>query len=140
MITASGLRKEVDEFLRNGEKVRIKYYTVSGATTGYDDNVALTKSGTDYYTSGLVQPLNNNPFSNDAQLVQQGRLLTDEKKIYLNGQVQTSGVFKIGIGSPNFQEYAVNDMGVKHHNINGELVYKKAYIRYLTTGSLLGES
>lgn len=139
-VTASALKKDVTGIIANGTKVRFKYYNISGASTGYDDEVSLSKSGTDYWTSGLVQPLDITRGSRDAVLVEQGKLLNDDKKVYVLGTVPTSGTLKIGIGSPVTQEYSIAPPGVNTWELtNNEPVYKMIYVRYLTNGSLTGE-
>lgn len=140
-VTASGVRSDIVGIIGNGAKVRFRYFNISGADSGYDDDVVLTQSGTDYWTSGLIQPLDRRFGSNDAMQLEQGKLLTDDKRLYVLGNVPTSGTFKIGIGSPTIEnEYALIQNGVIEWPLgNNEGTYKKLYIRNLTTGSLMNE-
>lgn len=141
MITASGARLDFNDIVNNhGEKIRFKYYNVSGATTDYDDGIALSLSGAAYWASGLVQPVGTGKnASYEAVLLEQGKLLNSDVKIFIDGTINTSGTFKVGLGSPSFREYALTADGVSAHNVNGEIVYKKLVMRYLHTGSLQGE-
>ena len=140
MVTASGLRLDVAGMLALGEKIRFRYFSVSGGSAAYDDDVVLTVSGSDFWTSGLAQPLDTRRGSFEAVLVEQGKLLENDLRVFLDGTVNTSGLWKLGIGgSPPASEYALIGDGVNAWQVNGQVVYKKAYIRRLTVGSILGE-
>lgn len=139
----------VTEALKYGQLCRIKYYNVSyGAGSYYDDDISLTQSGTDLWISGVVLPINNSrgvlPInnsrgSNDAILLQQGRVLDNDTKIYIEGSINTSGIIKIGLGSPISNEYSLLSDGVIKYTVNQVDILKKLYIRRLPTGSLVGE-
>ncbi len=139
-VSASEFHKEVKEILKYGEPVRFKYYNVSSIGE-YDDDVILTQSGTDTWASGLVQPIDAQGGGIDAVLLQQGMIKENDSKIYVLGSVQTSGLgnIKIGLGSPNFEEYEMLDRGTIQWVVNGSPVYKKLYVRFLTGGSFIGE-
>lgn len=140
-VTASGLRIEVGEMLANGVACRIRYFTASGATAGYDDDVAFSESGSAVWASGLVQPVGGRRGSNEALLLQQGRLLNGDKKIYFDGSVSLSGAaLKIGIGSPTPVEHYIIPDGVSVYDVNNQAVYKKVFVRRLTNGSFIGEA
>lgn len=140
MTFSSELKNDLNLVLNNyGQIVRFKYYSTSGALANYDDDVVLAQSGSLVWTSGLLQPIDQKRGSYDAVLMEQGKILQNDSKLYINGDINTSGVIKIGIGSPVTREYSVLDIGVNTHNINGENIYKKVYIRYLTNGSFIGE-
>ena len=144
MTIASELSDDFNEILKYGEQVRFKYYNQSfGAGSYYDDDTALTQSGTDFWISGLTQPISSNQYSSDSLLLQQGKILKDDKKLYIEGSVQTSGLgpIKIGMnGSPSTQEYRILEDGqVTEWGVNGSVVYKKLYCRFLTNGSFAGE-
>ena len=122
-----------------GLPLRIKYYntTYPGAGSYYDDNRTLSQSGSDLWISGVTMPIRAKEGSDEAFLVSQGRLLTDDKAIYINGSISTSGIFQIGIGSPPSTENAVIGEGVTNWTLEGNSLIKKIYVRALTTGSLL---
>lgn len=136
------IKTSFNEILAYGEQVQFKYYsqTVLG---GYDDDINLVQSGADFWVSGIVQPISNKQFSSDALLLQQGKILLDDKKLYVNGEVQTSGLgpIKIGMnGSPTTQQYQILEDGqVTEWSVNGDAVYKKIFVRFLPTGSFIGE-
>lgn len=125
-----------------GQQIRFRYFNRAfpGGGSFYDDEVTLTQSGSDLYTSGLIQPLNLAFGSTDALLKAQGRLLEGDKRIYVLGDTNTSGLFRVGIGSPSTQEFSVIPEGIiPSPMINGNIIYKKLYVRFLPTGSLQGE-
>jgi len=142
MVTAASLRTDVQKFINEGGlKVRFRYFSVSGGSASYDDDVVLTQSGTDYWTSGLFHPVGTgNERSSEAFLVEQGKLLNNDSKLYVLGDVNTSGTFKVQIGSPTSKgEFSLISDGVVRWDIGGVAVYQKLFIRYLTNGSILGE-
>ena len=143
MTLANDLIAGVGEVLTYGEQVRFKYYNQTNTGSYYDDNVALTQSGNDLWTSGVLCPINNKYGSYEAVMLQQGKLLVDDKKLYVAGEIQTSGLgpIKIGmVGSPTTKQYQIiGDGEVINWGINGSSVCKKIYVRYLTNGSFIGE-
>jgi len=142
MTTASNLVDKFDKLLGYGEQVRVKYYNTQD-TGDYDDDITLTQSGTDLWVSGVVQPISSNQYSSDALLLEQGKILMDDKKLYVAGNTQTSGLgpIKIGLnGSPTSKQYRIlTDGQVTEWGVNGSAIYKKLYIKYLTNGSFVGE-
>jgi len=142
MTLISDLTKDFNEVLKYGEQVRFKYYTQI-LTGEYDDDVTLTQSGNDFWTSGLVSPIDARFGGKDSLLLQQGKVKVDDKKVYVVGTVQTSGLgmVKIGMGgSPTNDQYEILEEGQNTQwGINGSIVYKKIYVRYLPNGSFIGE-
>ena len=142
MTIVSELRSDIDTILSYGEQVRFKYYNTS-YVGDYDDDVSYAQSGTDYWVSGLVMPINAKFGGYDSLLLQQGKITLDDKKLYVNGEVQTSGLapIKIGMtGSPPTKEYEIlGDGQVIQWHMNGSPIYKKCYIRMLNSGSFVGE-
>ncbi len=145
MTIVSELKSDFNEILTYGEQVRFKYYNISlGAGSYYDDDSSLSQSGNDFWVSGIVQPISSNQYNSDSLLVQQGKLLQDDKKLYVDGATQTSGLgpIKKGMnGSPPTQEYRILEDGqVTEWAVNGSVVYKKIYCRFLNNGSFVGEA
>lgn len=145
MVNPISARKDFNNALKEwGQIVRFRYFTMSGADTGYDDNVSLTKSGNDYFCSGVIQPIDKGlSNSNEAVLVQQGLLKNDDLRLYVGGVVNTSGTWRLGLGgspAPGTHEYglAINN-GVIDWDSQGTTVYKKIYLRNLVNGSIVGE-
>ena len=142
MTFASELVSDIDSALSYGEKVRFKYYNQTSMGE-YSDDVVYTQSGNDYWCSGLICPIDSRTGGYDTLLLQQGKILMNDKKIYVRGDIQTSGLGKIKIGttgSPTTREYEIlNEGQVTGWEVNGSVVYKKIYVRYLTNGSFVGE-
>ena len=141
-ITVSSLQSDFRQILKYGEQVRFKYYNTF-YTGEYDDDITLTQSGSDLWVSGITQPIDTKLGGYDALLLQQGKITIDDKKLYVEGDTQTSGLspVKIGMtGSPPSREYQIlNDGQVTQWGLNGSPVYKKCYVRFLTNGSFVGE-
>jgi len=131
--------QDVNQAISYGQSVRFKYFTVSTSGTVYDDDVKLTQSGNDLWCTGLYQPLNSLAASEDALLLEQGFVIQSDKKLYLNGSIQTSGLWRVGIGSPVVKEYSMVPNGVHQWELDTTVVYKRVFLRNLTTGSLAGE-
>jgi len=129
----------VAEALKFGKLVRIKYYNVVEIGEGYDDDIRLTQSGADLWTSGVILPINNSRGSNDSVLLEQGKILYNDTKLYIDGRIDTSGTIKVGLGSPVENEYALLGEGIMNWEVNNTDILKKLYIRQLQTGSFIGE-
>jgi len=143
MTIISDFQNGVLEALKFGQQLRIKYYNVGfGAGSYYDDDVQLTQSGADYWISGVVLPISNTRGSSDAVLLEQGKILMNDTKLYIRGAINTSGTIKIGLGSyTNMSgcEYSLLSEGVTKWDVNDTPILKKLFIRRLTNGSLMGE-
>ena len=139
MTIVSDFQTGVNEALKYGQQIRIKYYNIVEIGEYYDDDIRLTQSGVDFWTSGVILPLNGERGSSDAVLLEQGKVLTNDTKLYIDGSVGTSGTIKIGLGNPIDGEYSLLSEGVAKWDVNQTPILKKLYIRRLTTGSLMGE-
>jgi len=141
MTAVSDFQNGVTEALLYGQQIRFKYFNV-GLDSGdyYDDDVTLTLSGT-LWTSGVVLPISNSRGSSDAVLLEQGKILMNDTKIYIAGNINTSGIWKLGLGSAdsNASQYSLLAEGVQKWDVNETPILKKLYVRLLTNGSLLGE-
>ena len=124
-----------------GMKVRFRYFTRAASSGNvFDDDITMTQSGPDYWFSGIVQPILGPKGNDEAALWEQGRIIFGDNKLYVPGYVNTSGLWKVGIGgSPPAQEFGITEAGQNAWNIAGSVIYKKLYIRYLPTGSLAEE-
>lgn len=123
-----------------GVPCRIRVYTATIGAGSYDDQVAITQSGTDVWTQCL--PFSSRPKwgSTDAVLMEQGKLLTSDKTVYFKSATNFSGTFvKVGIGSPTPVEHSILDTGIQGGDIQGHSVYHKAWLRILQGGSFHGE-
>jgi len=129
-------REDLKGVLEYGQQVRFRYYTGSISTDEYDDAQTLTKSGNDTWTSGLALPITNKFGSSEAFLIEQGKIKFEDKKLYVAGDIETSALMKIRIGS---EEHSIIPDGVTNWPSEGDIVYKKLYCRTLPNGSLIGE-
>ena len=89
-------------------------------------------------------PMNRGyPSSQDALLLQQGKIKTSDKKIYIAGNIETTNTMKISIGSPigaTTESYSIIPEGVIcYPSDTSNISYKTLYCRFLATGSLSGE-
>lgn len=130
-----------------GKPVRIRYFSeVAGSV--WDDEVTLTEiAGSEVWTSGIVLPLSNKYGSEDVILIEQGKLTTQDQKLFVNGSLDFTGTgsnFKVKIGmngSPTqIDNYTLIPFGGIPYEAEGTQIYKKTYIRRLTNGSFIGES
>ena len=141
MTLVSDFQNGVLEALKFGQQCRIKYYNTGfGAGSYYDDDITLTQSGADYWISGVILPIANTRGSNDAVLLEQGKILMNDTKLYIDGRAPTSGTIKIGLGSPISDEYRLLGEGLMDWSVNQTDILKKLFVRRLTTGSLIGEA
>ncbi len=128
-----------------GKQIIIKYY--SGAVDSvYDDEVSWSISGTTFFGSAVVMPLNTSRGSQDSILLEQGKLQDNDKKIFVSGNTLFTGsdhMAKVFLGSKTLlatvPAYNVVERGTYAPEVEGIPVYKKAYIRLLPTGSFIGE-
>ena len=139
------LKSDFTKFVNaEGTTLRLKYYAGSVSTAEWDDAQAFTQSGADVWTSGVCLPILNIQGSSEAVLVEQGKIKTEDKRFYIQGEVSlnapSQGSIKIGLGSPIINEHSMIPDGVENWPpISGECVYKKLYGRILGTGSFSGE-
>lgn len=126
-----------------GAPIRIQRFT-STIGSVYDDNVTWTQAGGNLWTSGLTFPLNTTRNSSDSILVEQGKLLLDDKKLFVHGSILFTGseeTVSIRIGSPGNNidnQFSLLAFSQKYE-VQNEPIYKQVYIRLIGgTGSLLG--
>lgn len=120
-----------------GTQVRIRYFTVTPGSV-WDDEVSLTQSGNSLWTSGIFLPLNAREGSNESVLLNQGKLINSDSRLYVNGSLSFNGstfMCDIQIGSPTGDLYTTIPLGGIHYKAESNSIYKKQYIRRLT-GSL----
>lgn len=123
-----------------GRPLRIRYYTefLGGI---YDDDRTLTQSGNDLFTSGVIQEINTEKGSDDAVLMQEGRLKYGDRKVFIGSQIQTSSgarVLTIALSGASSVEVVYRDitLGVHSGEFFGQDVWKKVYLRQTDGGSL----
>ena len=129
-----------------GKPIRVRYFSETIGSV-YDDEVTLTEvTGSEVWTSGIVMPLSNKYGSEDVILAEQGKLTTQDQRLYVNGSLDFTGTgsyFKVKIGmygSPTQTDnYTLIPLGGIPYEVEGIQIHKKTYIRRLTNGSLIGE-
>jgi hypothetical protein len=121
--------------------IRIRYFNQFGDDT-YDDSFSLVQSGTDLWCSGITQDLNKTEGSIDSNLLEQGKIITNDTKIFINGSINLTGSekqVKVQIGSPTGEQYSIIPLGGLAGEVNGVNIFKQIYVRRLTNGSLINE-
>ena len=73
-----------------GRQITVTSFTGSAGSTDYDDEYTYTQISGTTFTSGILLPIKNKFGSEDAVLMEQGKLLTKDKKLYINGSVDVS--------------------------------------------------
>ena len=123
-----------DSLMRDaGRAISIEYYT-STIGSVWDDETTLAKSGNTLSISGIIMSLG----PTESLLVEQGKLLNDDKKLYVSSGIGFTGSdfqVKVTVGGEKYTTIPE----VNAPEVEGIIVYKKGFIRRLTTGSLLGE-
>ena len=127
---------------RAGTPIRVRYFTL-GHGSVYDDDTTLAQSGNDLWTSGVVLPISTGIGGADSLLIEQGKVLHNDTKLFLHGSLLLTGSemqVKIKIGSPSGDEYSIIPPGPIKVSAQGEPIYKKGFVRRIAgVGSLLGE-
>ncbi len=128
-----------------GNQVMFRYFNETIGSV-WDDETTLAISGEDLWTSGVIMPLDSREGSHDSVLMEQGKLIDGDKRLYVNGSLSITGsdtIFKVLLGSQTIisglDAYTTIPLGAIAPEAQGEKIYKKVYIRRLTNGSLLGE-
>jgi len=143
--TFNKLKSDFSKFVKaEGTDIRLKYYAGSVSTAGWDDQQAFVQSGVDVWTSGVCLPILSMKGSNDAILVEQGKIKTSDKRFYVQGAISmdapAQGAIKIGLGSPTTVEHSLIPDGVQAWPpLTNDIVYYRAFGRELSTGSFIGE-
>ena len=126
-----------------GEQIKVSYFYQTVGSV-WDDEVNLTLSGASVLTSGIVFPVSDKYGSEDAMLLEQGRIGMGDKKLYVAGSLAFVGGtgslldVRISLGASANESYSIVWGGIPWQA--GETdIYKKLYIRKLPTGSLIGE-
>lgn len=132
---------------RTGTQIRVQYFT-STIGSVYDDDVTWTQSGGNLWTSGVVLPLSTQRGSSESILVEQGKLINDDRRLFLHGSLILTGsemtvTIRVGSGvgsSAPMENYSMLDFDIRN-DISNTPIYRKVFIRRIGgTGSLLGEA
>lgn len=136
MVSSSFFNNGLEFLFKYGNQINIKLINYSFTTSDYDDVTTKTVTGS-FFTSGVEFPIRSKFGSEEALLMEQGKLSTQDKIVFIgSATVNTSGLI-IGIGSPNpTAYYTIIPDGVRAYNINGNILYQKLYLRQTIPGSL----
>lgn len=115
-------------------QVNIISYTIASGT--YDDRTSRTLTGS-VIVSGLIFPVDSVQGSQEALLLEQGKLLTKDK-ILFTGSFNTSGnlLFQIGGSGTNNDWFTLAPPGIQTWEAAGSTVFNKIYLRHTIPGSL----
>jgi len=131
---------EINSFLNDGLRfinsagglnTSITIYSLQSVPESYDDDIFYSAIGSTNI-SGLVFPIRAKQGSQEAVLLEQGKLLTKDKIVYC-GSVNTSGNLVFNISN---EYYGIVNEGVTRFDTAGSVVYNKIYLRLLPNGSL----
>jgi len=120
-----------------GKPIGITYYALSHVNGSvWDDEVILAKSGNTLWTSGIVLPIGQA----DSVLVEQGKLIDSDQRLYVNGSLSFTGSefqVEIQLGSATTTDQIFTKIpGGINPEVEDQRIYRKIFIRKLTTGSL----
>jgi len=122
-----------------GQPIRIRYYTVVFDDV-YDESIRYLQSGNNIWTSGISFPVGGFKGATEGLLLEQGKLISSDKKMYIRGNTSLTGsnlTIDIQIGSPTGDLYStILDGGTNWSADN--TVYTRQYIRRLTTDLING--
>lgn len=130
---------------RAGTPIRIQYFETLEEDETFDDSVILTQSGGDLWTSGIIFPLSTEAGHSDSLLLEQGKLINGDNKLFIHGSLLLTGSelsIKITVGSPPSVDtnYSLIPPGPTSQSVSNTPIYKTVYIRRVGgTGSLLNE-
>ena len=136
-----GFRKIIE---RAGTPIRVQYFTTIYDDT-YDESISLVQSGGDLWTSGVFFSLSNKPGHSDSILLEQGKLINGDSKLFIHGSLLLTGSelsIKITIGSPASIDtnYSLITPGPISYSVSNTPIYKVVYIRKIGgMGSLFNE-
>jgi hypothetical protein len=120
-----------------GRPIKIRYFSQTIGSV-WDDQVVLSESGTGIWTTGVLLPVSPTS-SSDSLLMEQGKLMDSDQRLYVNGSLLLTGSIyqvQVQIGSPSGEQYSIIEPGFMAYETQGVQIYKKAYIRRLPIGSL----
>lgn len=125
-------------FNESPQQIFMRRFSEAINTGSYDDEVSYSILGSSFL-SGLVFPMGGKKGSEEAMLIEQGKLLTKDKIVYIAGSYTWSGAMLFGLGSPTTSidsYYALIPDGIKTYTADGSIVYSKLWLRHSIPGSL----
>ena len=126
------LRNGIDKLMKySGYTSLVKVITYTIPTGSYDDYTVQSVTGSQYI-SGLIFPVRASQGSEEALLLEQGKIQTKDKVLY-TGSFSISGNLLFDIQG---DKYAIIPNGIHTWTSAGSTIYNKIYLRYATAGSL----
>jgi len=118
------------------QPILFKRFSQTFNTGSYDDETTYTILGSEFI-SGTVFPMGGKQGSEESALLEQGKLLTRDKILFIPGSHTFSGALLFGLGSPSPTDYyTLIPDGIRSYSANGSIIYSKIWIRYSIAGSL----
>ena len=127
---------------RTGTPIRVNYYT-STIGSVWDDDATYTISGNSVWASGIVLPINATRGNSDATLLEQGKIINGDIKLFVHGSLVMTGshfAIRVQIGSPAGNQYSMITDGPIQASMSNTPVYKKVFLRRLQGSTLYGEN
>ena len=145
-----GLHSAFNSLIQNaGQNCIFQYFfrVFSDGGSVWDDVTSLSEvAGSKIGVSGIVLPINGLNGTQEQILQQQGLLDNGDLKLFVSGGISLGDEATgsdlqliVQLGSPTGDRYTVVSPGVTVPEVNGDSIYKKIYLRKLTTGSMYGE-
>ena len=136
------LANNLSRLIRNaGTPIRVNYYTASLGSV-WDDDATYTISGNSVWTSGIILPINATRGNSDATLLEQGKIINGDIKLFVHGSLVFTGshfAIRIQIGSPAGNQYSMITDGPIQASVQNTYIYKKIFLRRLQGSTLFGE-
>lgn len=132
MTVTNILNNGIDYIFKNGgltTTVNIIEYSFDSGS--YDDATIQTLTGSQT-VSGLIFPIKSAQGSEEALLLEQGKLLTQDKLLYV-GSLNTSGNLLIEVQG---DKYAIIPDGIHQWTAANDTIYNKIFLREALGGSL----
>lgn len=127
---------------RAGTQIKVQRFTTTFGSV-WDDDVILTQTGGDLWTSGVILPLSHERGSSESILLEQGKLIENDRKLFIHGSLILTGSeisISIQVGSPTGPNFTMLDTDIRV-NVSNVPIYRKVFIREIGgVGSLLGEA
>lgn len=120
--------------MQNGIQSTVSIISFAFTDSDYDDVTTQTLTGSTV-TSGLLYPFRGAKGSEEALLLEQGKLLQQDKILFLPGspQINFSGNILIDVGGSKF---TMVPAGLQSWQLSGSDIYHKIYLRHTIPGSL----
>lgn len=128
---------------KSGQPIEIRYYSQTIGSV-WDDEVTLSQSGTSLWASGIVLPVTGKQGTAEAILMEQGKLIDGDKRLYVDGTIGFIGSefqVKIQLGSISepTEFYTTIPIGLYSPGVSNQRIYGRQYIRRMTGSLLIGE-